>query len=678
METGFFGFVEAMASAGGLLFEPTRLWYVLLGVFFGILVAVVPGLGGLVGISLLLPFTFSMDAYSGVAFLLAVITVMSTSDTIPAILFGVPGTPTSMATVVDGYPMARKGQAGRALGAAFSASVIGGIFGALLLLFVIPVMIPVMLAMTSAELLAFCIMGLAMVAALSGGSLYKGLGAAAIGMLIAFVGQDAQTATLRWSGDVLYLWDGLHILIIALGLYAIPELADLAIQRSAIAPAQGAQKGGITHGALDGLRDTARNMPLVARSSGISAVLGAVPALGPAVIPWIVYSMATVTTKGKTMFGKGDVRGVIAAESSNNATVGGSLLPTIALGIPGSAPMALLIGALMIQGIAPGPDMLAKNLDLTYLMVWTIVLANILGGIMAFGLSNQLARVVTVPASVLVPLVIAVVFVGTLQASRQWEDLFFLLAIGAIGWIMKRAHWSRSPLLLAFVLAPLVEKYFHIAYRLHGWEWAMRPIALTLLVLTAVGLVVMGWRRVRANRIRRAGQRVRLRLTFGVEAIVPVAVVVLGIVALVTASDWPWRAAIMPQIVAVLAIVAGLGALVGAWSETVADPTRTATDGTDNEPVHYDITTDFGELAKTVIWARGAAYLAWLAAFVLVARVIGVMPAVGFFLVGYMLTHGTGWKSAFCIGIPAWAMAWFVFESTLQLAWPVPLLSLFQ
>lgn len=660
---------EVMGAAAAMLFEPERLWYVFLGTFFGILLAVIPGLGGLVGIAILLPFTFSMDAYSGIAFMLGVITVMSTSDTIPAVLFGVPGTPTSMATVLDGYPMSKRGEAGRALGAAFSSSIIGGLIGAVLLVMIIPVLIPVMMRLTSAEMLAFCVMGLAMVAALSGGSLFKGMAAAVIGALLAMIGQDSQTATLRWTFDSIYLWDGVHILIVALGLYAVPELADIAIKRTSISDQPpGQKKNDPEKGVMRGLRDTWGNMGIVARSSGVSSVFGIIPALGPAVIPWIVYSMTTATAKGEKMFGKGDVRGVIATESSNNATVGGTLVPTIALGIPGSAPMALLIGVFMLHGIAPGPDMLSRNLDLTYLMVWTIVLANVVGGVMAFMLSNQLAHVVKVRAAVLVPLVMSVVFIGALQASRQWEDLYFLLGIGILGWIMKRARWSRAPLILAFVLMPLVENYFAIAMRIHGWEWALRPIPLTVLLLTALGLVILLAVRSRHNLRRLQGGRLRISPDFSTRSVFPLIVLLLCAFAYVSTQTWPQRAATVPQILTVLGALMAFGALAAEWIRIHYRGTRPEL----AEGMHYDIETDFGDLKTGTIWWRAAVYIGWLVAFLLLARFVGLLWAVGPFVLAYILLNRERWLVAVPVALTIWGLAWLIFDWLLNLPWPQP------
>ncbi|MBD3895587.1 tripartite tricarboxylate transporter permease [Halomonas sp. ML-15] len=667
MEVDFLG---AMGSAFAMLSQPQMLMYMFIGVVIGTLMSVIPGVGGLMGIALLLPFTFGMSSYEAMAFLLGAMAVMSTADTIPAILFGVPGTPTSMVTVLDGYPMAKRGEAGRALGAAFTSSVIGGVFGALVLLLVIPVIMPVMMGATSAELLAFCLLGLAMVAALAGGAISKGLAAAGIGIMLAFIGQDANTATLRWTFGSFYLWDGLHILVVALGIYAIPELADLAIQSKAIAADR---KRSTMDGAAQGFKDTMRNILPVTRNSAASSALGVIPAIGPAVIPWLVYSFTSLTTRGKKNFGQGDVRGVIAAESSNNATVGGSLLPTVVLGVPGSAPMALLLGAFLLHGIAPGPDMLTRNLDVTYMMVWTIVIANVIGGIFAFGLAKPLSQVVFVRSAILVPLIASVVFVGALQSSRQWEDVMLLVAIGVVGWLMKRVHWPRAPLFLAFILAPLVEQYFFITMNIHGWAWTTRPVVMVLLAITGLFMVGVAISRVRKLWLkRRSISGFHWELRWGLDALFSLAVAVVSALALWQALGWPAAASTMPVAATSLCLVTSLVALVGGWIR----PTYKA-DAEQAEEQHFDLITDFGELTPTQVLWRGLRFLLLFGVLGVASWLIGLMWALPIFLLVYMLVMGEKLKMAVPVVLGFWAVAYVLFEHLLRLAWPNPLVDIF-
>src|SRR5215469_9522509 len=362
-----------------LLMEPTRLTILVLGVFIGLAIGCMPGLGGVVALAVLIPFTYNLDAPTSFALLLGVAAVTTTSDLIPAVLFGVPGTVGAAATVIDGHQMARQGNAGRAFGAGFIAAAVGGLFGALVLALAIPLLQPVMLAVGSPELLAFSIFGLSMVATLSGRAPLKGLTAAGIGLMISMIGSRSESGTLRWTFDTLYLYDGVPLVPAMLGLFALPELCELAVARKKIA---GDQASNINlANQWQGVRDVGRHWWLVARCGILGTGLGAIPGIGSAVIDWIAYGYAQRTEKNPETFGTGDVRGVIAPESSNNAKEGGHLVPTIAFGVPAGASMAILLGAFLMHGLTPGPEMLTKHLDVTYTIVWSLTLAHIIGAL---------------------------------------------------------------------------------------------------------------------------------------------------------------------------------------------------------------------------------------------------------------------------------------------------------
>ena len=371
--------LHAATEALLIILDPTRMMFLAAGCIMGLVLGILPGIGGIAGTALLLPFTFDMDPYTAFAFLLGLGATTATGDPIPAILFGVPGGAGSAATILDGLPLAKKGEAGRALSAAYMSSLMGGLFGACLLAVSIPILRPVMLFIGSPELLAFSVFGISMVAVLSGNAPLRGLTGACFGILIAMIGSDPQTGTLRWTLDSLYLWDGMPLVPLTLGLFALPELCDLAIARTSIA-ADSALKLGTKTGMWLGVQDCFRHWWLILRCSWIGAGLGAVPGIGGAVVDWVAYGHAIQTEKGASQtFGTGDIRGVIASESANNAKEGGALVPTVAFGVPGSAGMAILLGAFLIHGLVPGPDMLTKNLSVTYSMVWSVAIANILG-----------------------------------------------------------------------------------------------------------------------------------------------------------------------------------------------------------------------------------------------------------------------------------------------------------
>ena len=673
-----------------------RLGFLSFGVLIGLVLGVIPGLGGLVGLSLLLPFTFNMDPYTALAFMMGLQAVVVTSDTIPAVLFGVPGTVGSAATILDGYPMARKGEAGRAFGAAFSASVIGGLFGALLLGISVPILRPIVLEIGSPELLAICVFGLSLVAVLSGGSPLKGLAGACIGLMVATAGDDPQTGTLRWTFDSLYLWDGLPVVPLALGLFAIPELADMAITKQSISVNAEDQKRDARFGQLDGIRDTFQNWFLVLRCATIGSFLGAVPGIGASVIDWIAYGHAARTEKGAAeTFGKGDVRGVIASEASNNAKEGGALVPTIAFGVPGSASMALILGAFLIHGLVPGPEMLTTRLDVTYTLVWSVAIANVLGAGICFAFANQLAKVALIRIGVLAPVVLAITYIGAFQGSRQWGDIYALLIFGLIGWIMKRLRWPRPPLILGFVLGGLVERYMFISVERYGadWLWIWRdfgdgdvrfaPYVPVIFLATLYGVlspIIKGYR------LRAKANRQSSKFGFQKEAINPdfvFALILFGLFATAfgISSGWEFGARLIPQTVAIAAMIfigwLVLSAMFIAPGEKVAVeadgiPGR-GEGGTQpvQSDVHFDISADYGDLSGAEIRRRVINYFLWLLFFFGAAAIVGLLPAMFLFMVGYMRFEGKeSWKITLMVGIPVWLVSYMLFHKLLIIPWP--------
>lgn len=478
-----------MLEAAGIAFDnllvPARLMYLFIGVSMGLALGAIPGLGGLVGLAILLPFTFDMDSFEAFAIMIGLISVTSTSDTIPSVLFGVPGTAASQATILDGHPMAKKGEAGRAFGAAYMASLIGGLFGALVLAVSIPVLRPIVLAFGSPEFFMLGLLGISMVAVLSGNAPVKGLIAGSLGLCVGMIGMDPQTGVLRWVFGQLYLWDGVPLVPVALGIFAIPEIVDLTIRGTRIADVPEEKMIGV----VEGIKDTFRHWFLVLRCGVVGVIVGAIPGLGASVVDWFAYGHAIQTEKGANeTFGTGDVRGVLAPESANNAKEGGALIPTIAFGVPGSASMALLLGAMTIQGLTPGSAMLTKDLAVTYTMIWSLAVANIFGTGICMMLTNQLAKIAMVRINLLTPLVVVIVFLASFQATRHYGDLWSLIFFSLLGWFMKRFSWPRPPLILGLVLSGIIENYLFISISRYGAEWMMRPIVIIVGLFIAFSL----------------------------------------------------------------------------------------------------------------------------------------------------------------------------------------------
>jgi TctA family transporter len=423
--------------------------------------------------------------------MIGMLAVISTTDTIPAILFGVPGSVAAQATVLDGHPMAKNGEAARALNVSYLSSILGGFIGAVMLALSIPVLRPLVLSIGSPEFFMIGLLGLTMVATLSSGSVVRGLLAAAIGSLLATVGTPLQSVTARWDFDILYLADGIAFVPLVLGVFAIPEIVEL-FMKGRIQSSQTEMKESTFGSISSALKDVLQNWWLVVRCSILGTWVGAVPGLGSAVVDWFAYGHAATTCKGaKDTFGKGDVRGVIAPESANNAKNGGELIPTIAFGIPGSATMAMVLGGLLHHNINPGPDMLTTHLGLTMTAVWSIPVANLLAGVVCLLFTRQVAKMVELPMQYIVPIIFVVTTFAAFQSSRQLGDLV-VLALGALlGWFMKSASWPRPPLVLAFVLTPIVENYLYVSMSRYGFEWVTRPGVLILGGLI-VAMVIKG------------------------------------------------------------------------------------------------------------------------------------------------------------------------------------------
>jgi putative tricarboxylic transport membrane protein len=650
-----------------LLLEPTRLLILALGVLIGLAIGVLPGLSGIVGMAMLIPFTYNMDPHTAFALLLGMAAVITSSDFITAVLFGVPGHVGAAATVIDGHAMARQGQAGRAFGAGFAASLAGGLVGAIVLAVSIPVLRPLLLRIGSPELLALTLFGLSMVATLSGRAPLKGLTAAGLGLMISMIGSRSESGTLRWTFDTLYLYDGVPLVPATLGLFAIPELCELAVSRKRIAGEHAATIS--LSSQWEGVRDVMRHWWLVLRCAVLGTGLGAIPGIGSAVIDWIAYGYAQRTEKNPETFGTGDVRGVIAPESSNNAKEGGHLVPTIAFGVPAGASMAILLGAFLMHGLTPGPEMLTKHLDVTYTIVWSLTLAHIIGALICLAGSRWLARISTIRPEILLPIVLALVFVAAFEGAHDWGDLYSILIFGVVGWIMKRLGWPRPPMVLGIVIGGIFERYLYISTSLFGPAWMLRPAVLAILALVAWALyrplseivfnLVAEFREVRAHRLR-----------FGASAAFTGAIIAVIVIAIVLARDWPQAAKPVPLTACGMALVAAVLNLIN----ELFGPERVDSKAGLEGGVHAGAAMDLGVSLTTARW-RAVSYFLWLAGFIGLIAAIGFVPAIAVFVFAYM-RFGFGERALSSAGfaLATVLLCWALFDQALAVAWPPSLL----
>lgn len=689
------GEIAFMATAAGkafvILLDPGRLFYLAAGCIMGLVLGIVPGIGGLAGTAMLLPFTFNMDPYAAFALLLGLGSTTATGDPIPAVLFGVPGGAASAATVLDGFPMAKKGEAGRALSAAYMSSLMGGVFGAFLMAISIPILRPVMLFLGSPELLAFSVLGISMVAVLSGNAPLRGLTAGCIGIMIAMIGTDPQSGTLRWTFNSLYLWDGLPLTPLLLGVFALPELCDLLIARTAIATDTSVSN--IYKGQWQGVRDCFQNWWLILRCSWIGGGIGSIPGISASVVDWLAYGHALKTEKGAAQsFGKGDVRGVIASESSNNAKEGGALVPTVAFGVPGSATMAILLGAFLIHGLVPGPDMLTKNLDVTYAMVWSVALANILGAGMCYAFSPQFAKLSILRFSLILPAVLGIVYIGAFEATRQWGDLYSLFLFGLFGWTMKQFKWPRPPLILGVVLGDTIERYLFISVERYGISWFARPVVAILFIIAIIGLVRPFLQDIRIHgglgRMMTSFQAPRFRSS---QLFTMLVIAVIG-TAVYMATSWDFSAKIVPLVIGTVALTAAGFSLFNDMCrkpepgmESLADQAiheverQIAAGGSGaaaaEQKIHMDLTSETAHLPISLIVQRAARFFGYLLTFMAIMSVIGLIPTVALFVVFFMRYENTErWPLVITYASVLVIAITFVFEHVMHVPWPPTLL----
>jgi len=473
--------LELVLEALQTLFTPEHFLYLMLGVLLGLIIGVFPGLGGIAGLSLLLPFLYGMDEISALATLVGLVAVIPTSATFTSVLMGIPGSSSSQATVLDGFALAKRGQASRALGAAFSSSLFGGLFGAIILTFFVQIARPVILFFGSAELFMLAVFGLSMVGSLSGRNLVKGVIACGFGLIVGSMGAAPATGEFRMTFGVDYLYDGLPLVVIALSVFAFPEISELFRKDSSIAD-KGASLG--RGGWMAGVRDLLKNKWLALRCAGIGTIVGAIPGMGGSVVDWIAYGHVVQTSKDKSQFGKGDIRGVIAPESANNAKEGGGLMPTLLFGIPGSGSMAVFLGGMVLIGIEAGPSMVTTDIDLTYSIIWSLAVANVIGAGLSLFLAGPISKLTRIRFSLLAPFMIMVISFAAFQATKDMMDLWVLLGFGLIGIFMKRFGWSRPAFLIGFVLSTQAESYLNMAVQFYGWDLFLRPGVIVIMVLS--------------------------------------------------------------------------------------------------------------------------------------------------------------------------------------------------
>src|SRR5271157_1699906 len=661
--------INAFISGLTQIFVWSTFVLMLLGIAIGFIVGILPGLGGPATIALMLPFIVKMRPVEAFAILLGMASVLATTGDITSVLFGVPGEPTTAATIIDGHAMAKKGQAGRALGAVLMSSLVGAIFGAFVLALFIPIVRPLVLTFGSPELFMLSILGLTFIASLGGGNLLKALLGAGIGLFLATVGMDPQSGIQRFTFGQVFLWDGVGLVPITMGFFAIPEIIDLGIQRSSIATGQVGELGGV----MEGVKDTFRHWWLVMRCSALGTFCAIIPGMGPSVSQWLAYAQALQSSKEKERFGKGAVEGVLGPGAANNSAMGGSLITTVAFGVPASVLMAILIGAFLIQGIVPGPDMLIPearggHLGLTFSFVWIVVVSNIITVAICLLFLNQLVKITYVRGSVIIPLILLLIYLGTFAEKNAFPDLILMLFFGVLGWVMQRLHWPRPPFILGLVLGNLAESRLFLSVNNYGLAWLLRPAVLVIMALTLAGAFYPLFRRMREKKERKedlAGAaalsaQTRTGLTFNWGTAFSFALVVIFGAALWQSRTFTFTAGFFPWVI-------GFPVFALAGTQLALDLTgRSARKGHEAEMEELET-----ELPRQVVNRRTANVFMWTFAWFVSIWLFGFnigAPLCTF--IQLKIGEREGWLLTLLLTATAWAFIYFGFDLLLHVPFP--------
>jgi len=484
------GVLDAALEGLRLVFSWPYILYPLAATILAMMFSASPGLNSSSLMALAIPLTISWDPLHVMLLFGAFVGGATFMGSVTAILFNIPGKAQNAATLLDGYPLTQQGKARTAIGCAATASALGSTFGVVMLVGLIPVMRQAAIALGPPEYLLLAIWGLTMLAALAGNSLLKGLAAVGIGLQLAFIGYDPRTAELRFTFGIDYLADGLSLVPVFLGLFALAELIDLIVSRRETLSGR-LRVGELSGSVEEGVRSVFRHFGLFLRSSVIGTVIGVIPGIGSSVAGFIAYGHAGQSAGDRSRFGRGDIRGVLAPEAANDAKDGGALVPTLALGIPGGTGTAVLLGALALHGMAPGREMLTDNLVLVFVLIWSLFLSNWITSLLGLALVNPMARLGTIRTTRLIPVILVLAVIASQQYRGLLADVACALVFGVLGYLMKRHDWPRVPLVIALALAPLFETNLHLTLRLQELgriDFFARPLVLLLIVLTLANL----------------------------------------------------------------------------------------------------------------------------------------------------------------------------------------------
>lgn len=491
---------ESTLAALQVMFTLWGAFFLFAGVVVGLIFGVVPGIGGTTAIALLMPLTIGMDANNAMMLMGGIMGAVSAGGSITSILINTPGGAPNAATCFDGYPMAQQGKAGAAIGAAAAASTLGGLIGVVVLVMVIPVLKQLVLLFGPPEFFMLSLMGLAAVALATGGQFLRGLIAGGIGLMLSFVGYSAVTGTVRFTLGSNYLWDGISLIPALTGLFAITEMIALSASGGTISRNPGATR--IT-GVMEGVWACFKYWKTLLQGSAIGTIIGAIPGLGGTVAAFLSYAAAMQISKSPETFGKGNIEGVIGPEAANNSKDGGSLIPTLAFGIPGSAEMAVFLGVLVLLGVEPGPMLLIKHEGLVFSLILALSASCIIATVITLLVTRPLAMITLVDVHIVAPAVIAVSLVGVYALQSNIGDVMVTVAFGVLGYVMTRFGFPRITLVIALVLGELAERSYLQSLNMADGDWTIFFSRKTSLVLFILTIGCLMWPAVQMLRRRR-------------------------------------------------------------------------------------------------------------------------------------------------------------------------------
>jgi putative tricarboxylic transport membrane protein len=502
-----------MLGSLALLLKPDVMYMLILGCFIGFIFGIMPGLGGLVGLSIMIPFTTYMESTTAMYLFAGIIGSGAFGGSIPAILIRVPGSGINIASSFDGYPMTQRGEGDRALGIAAVSSGLGAIFGIVVFIFLYPIIRIVVLSFSPPEFFMLILWGMVATVVVSRGSSVKGLISVGLGVVFSLFGTSPITTVYRWDFGTKYLQysPGLPVIPILIGLFAIGQMLSLSETGYIINDQYLKFRkkrnifGDFFYSVSEGIKEVAAHKITFLRSSAIGTFVGIIPGIGGAAATYFSYLITVLLAKNRKSFGQGNPEGLIAAEAANDAKDGGALLTTLAFGIPGSLEMAVIIGALMTHGIAPGPMLMIEHSDIVWSLIIGLLIANILVSSIGLFTAVKIARISTINPAYLIPTVVAISFIGAYMYRGSVIDVAVAMGAGFLSYGLEKYGFPLAPLAIAFVLGRMLEVFYHQSLQMAWGEHSIfitRPISLTLFIMLLLTFSLPVWNNLLAKKAR--------------------------------------------------------------------------------------------------------------------------------------------------------------------------------